>query len=511
MAQNCKRCSRSNPDEANYCFFDGSVLPLSHANSSRRHAGLQPFPAPLVFPTGQACLNFDQLVQAAQANWHTTLQLLRQGLLEKFFTSLGRLDLAAAAREAVKFPDADRGLDFLLPKIPSQTYKPPKLYVEKRELDVGEVYLGDERRLELTLSNVGMGLVFGRVVSDSPWLTLGESSAVTQKVFQFSNELTIPVHVRNLLVGRNGKVEEGHLEVESNGGSATVVVRLQVAVKPFPYGALAGATTPRQIVELARKSPAEAESLFVDGSVAAWYEHNGWSYPVQGPEATGPGAVQRFFRALGLADNGSVPPVVSAATQPTVQETGTTQAMPVHPPKPRYPVAKLIIPFPSGVLGGALTTDQLARRVRAAPVQAAAFFENGMVRAWCRQNGWTYPVKEPCASGLEAVRQFLEAHRLSAEVPAGNQRPPAASPVLPFPEGVLKGASTPRQLVDLARTSPQEARALFEKGIVAAWYQQNGWKYPVPPPEDSGPQAMTRFFEAIGIKMELASAPGGCS
>src|SRR5205814_607263 len=36
------------------------------------------------------------------------------------------------------------------------------------------------------------------------------------------------------------------------------------------------------------------------GAVAAWYKENGWTYPVQGPVASGVGAVQQFFEALGL-------------------------------------------------------------------------------------------------------------------------------------------------------------------------------------------------------------------
>ena len=34
--------------------------------------------------------------------------------------------------------------------------------------------------------------------------------------------------------------------------------------------------------------------------MAQWYQDNGWTYPVQGPAASGLGAVQQFFEALGL-------------------------------------------------------------------------------------------------------------------------------------------------------------------------------------------------------------------
>jgi hypothetical protein len=71
-------------------------------------------------------------------------------------------------------------------------------------------------------------------------------------------------------------------------------------VTPYPDGVLAGARTPRQVAEKARKAPKEAAVLFEKGAVACWYEQNGWIYPVQGPAASGLGAVQQFFEALGL-------------------------------------------------------------------------------------------------------------------------------------------------------------------------------------------------------------------
>src|SRR5262249_40402300 len=45
----------------------------------------------------------------------------------------------------------------------------------------------------------------------------------------------------------------------------------------------------------------EAAKLFEGGAVARWYQENGWTYPVQGPVAEGPAAIQQFFDALGLS------------------------------------------------------------------------------------------------------------------------------------------------------------------------------------------------------------------
>ena len=58
--------------------------------------------------------------------------------------------------------------------------------------------------------------------------------------------------------------------------------------------------TARQVAEKAKANPKEAAALFENGAVADWYKMNGWKYPVQGPAASGLGAVQQFFEALGL-------------------------------------------------------------------------------------------------------------------------------------------------------------------------------------------------------------------
>ena len=74
-----------------------------------------------------------------------------------------------------------------------------------------------------------------------------------------------------------------------------------------------------------------------------------------------------------------------------------------------------------------------------------------------------------------------------------------SSPVKPFPEGILAGAQSPRELASKAHHAPKEAAALIENGAVARWYQANGWEYPVPGPAAGGLAAVQQFFEALGL------------
>jgi hypothetical protein len=301
MAQICGKCSFANPPEATYCYNDGALLEGHSAQGGGFTRGSQPFPSQFVFPSGQVCGNFDQLAMACHNHWAEAVDLLRQGYLASFLGGLGRVDLAVAAQEAARFPDIDRGLDQLLAKLPSQVLEPPKLKVEPREVNLGIVPMGADRRFDLHLSNVGGRLLYGSVVSDAKWLTLGDPPGTPQKLFQLRDEAIVAVQIRGQHLRAGAKPLEAQLLIDSNGGRETVCVRLEVPIKPFPHGVLAGAMAPREVAVKAKHAPKEAAKLFEDGSVAQWYKDNGWTYPVQAPTASGLGAVQQFFEALGLA------------------------------------------------------------------------------------------------------------------------------------------------------------------------------------------------------------------
>lgn len=301
MTQVCDKCARVNPAEAAYCYHDGAILAGHKANDGSINQGSAAFPSQFVFPSGQSCRNFDQLALTCQQNWKAAVDLLKHGFLSSFLGGLGRADLALAAQEAAQFPDQDRGLDQFLSRLPTQVLEAPKLKAEPSEVNLGQVPIGSDRLFDLHLINLGMRLVYGSVVSDCKWLTLGEAPGNPQKLFQFGAEMTIPVQVRGQHLRAGTKPLVGKLVIESNGGTVTVAVRADVPVKPYVGGVLAGSVSPRQIAEKAKANPKEAAALFENGSVSEWFTLNGWKYPVQGPSASGLGAVQQFFEALGLA------------------------------------------------------------------------------------------------------------------------------------------------------------------------------------------------------------------
>jgi hypothetical protein len=310
MVQTCSKCSRANPSDAVYCYFDGFVLGGHSRNGGPVAVGAQAFAHPFVFPGGRQCRSFNELALACQEEWSAARDLLKQGYLENFFGGLGRVDLAMTAKEAAKFPDTDLGLDQLLEKLPTDVLAEPRLALETQEFNLGVLEIGNKRAFHLRMENQGMRMISGTVTSaDAPWLALGDAAG-NQKHFQFQHDLALPIRVRPDKLRANNKPLEANLEVESNGGSFIVTVRAQVPVKPFPSGALAGAKSPRQAAEKAKAASKDAAVLFENGAVAEWYKSNGWTYPVQGPAASGLGAIQQFFEALGL----TAPPKVEIST-----------------------------------------------------------------------------------------------------------------------------------------------------------------------------------------------------
>src|SRR5262249_30234661 len=156
---------------------------------------------------------------ACQEEWGTACKLLKDGHLETFLGGLGRVDLALAAKLASGFPDPERGLDQLLEKLPTEILDEPTLRVDPAEVNLGLLDTDVDRFLECELDNQGNPLLYGPVsCAYPPWLSLGDPPA-TEKHFQFTHELKVPVHVRTDRVRASSKPIEAKLLVESNGGT----------------------------------------------------------------------------------------------------------------------------------------------------------------------------------------------------------------------------------------------------------------------------------------------------
>src|SRR5262245_55540031 len=113
----CPTCSRTNPADAAFCYYDGRSL--SNGQTGPLGIGTQPFPTPFCFADGHNCINFNQLALACDERWNEARGLMTEGVWQSFFAAIGRLDLATAAKQAGKEPDPDVGLAHLLEKFPA--------------------------------------------------------------------------------------------------------------------------------------------------------------------------------------------------------------------------------------------------------------------------------------------------------------------------------------------------------------------------------------------------------
>jgi len=295
----CRQCRRPNPDEACFCWFDGVHLETPNRGAD---AGALRFVPPLVLRSGVTIATFADLVRLAGAHWEALLAALRDGTLERLFRQIQRADLADRAAWAAKHVDPEQALDELLERLPGTRREPAQLDVSPATIDLGSINRATPRTLTLKVTNRGQGLLQGSVeIEGAAWLSVGETTGVQKKVLRCPRELTIPVRVVGKALRAGSKPLEGKILLETNGGTVEIPVRALVPVVPFGEGPLAGATTPGQLAEKARTAPREAAALFERGLVVAWYEANGWIYPVRGPLAEGLGAVQQFFEALGRA------------------------------------------------------------------------------------------------------------------------------------------------------------------------------------------------------------------
>src|SRR5947207_664584 len=121
----CPSCKSTNPEDAQFCFFDGSNLRAHHLGGPNVPA-VNKLPRDFTFPSGRHCRTYDDFVKGCQEDWDNARELLRQGALGQFFHGAGRADLAKVAQDALAQPDLDIALTTFLDALPVINRQGPK-------------------------------------------------------------------------------------------------------------------------------------------------------------------------------------------------------------------------------------------------------------------------------------------------------------------------------------------------------------------------------------------------
>ncbi|MGH7224298.1 MAG: hypothetical protein ACRELF_13790, partial [Gemmataceae bacterium] len=228
--QLCPRCQRANPREAVFCYFDGVVLRQGAAGVVLPGQ----LPQEFVFPSGRRCKTFDDLVVGCQYEWEDARRLLCNGDFSRYFAQIGRHDLARTAQENQSQPDADIALHGFLGQLPASQIQGPRLDLNPRRVVLGGIRPGEQRRLALIATNVGTGLLQGKItVSEGgQWLKIAENGNPAEYALKTakSQSVQLCVDARGLTAPHT---YSGKLTVITNGGIAEVSVRVDVGAVPF--------------------------------------------------------------------------------------------------------------------------------------------------------------------------------------------------------------------------------------------------------------------------------------
>ncbi|MCI0681768.1 MAG: zinc ribbon domain-containing protein [Gemmataceae bacterium] len=290
----CPRCQRANPDGSQYCYFDGAALHVGMDGAASRLG--QEF----AFPSGRRCRSFEELAQGCVDEWTAARDLLRQGTFQKYFSGIGRHDLARAAQDALGQSNLDIALTNLLGALPVTRPPATRIDIHPRRAALGQLNSGEQRQVPFSIANQGTGVLQGTVsvTEGGDWLKLDGGVAQCPVNTPREQRVTAIVSTQGLPAAQSYL---GKLTFVTNGGIVEVPVGFDVVARPFPKMPFQGARTPRELAERMRLQPKSAGPILEGSEVPRWFAANGWKYPVQGTPAKGVAGVQQFFEAMGLS------------------------------------------------------------------------------------------------------------------------------------------------------------------------------------------------------------------
>ena len=181
-----------------------------------------PDPDPIKFSGGDEATSPKELAKLIDRHWEEAKTLLYSGFIGLWLDSIEEQKLAGTAKDITRRYGADQdiGLEELVQKLVPQLGK-PKLQVNHSRIDFGKMDTESEKTIDLKITNVGRGFLYGNVQlpTDMPGLLVSDT------VIRGESVISVKLDASRLTPD---KTHQTTFVLNTNGGMVRVPVSCDV-------------------------------------------------------------------------------------------------------------------------------------------------------------------------------------------------------------------------------------------------------------------------------------------
>ena len=177
---------------------------------------------PLLFQDGDKSENINKFITLLDKYRDAGKEILYSGTLYKWLKESGEEHYALKADHIIKTEkNKDKGLENILEILGA---KKPELSLFTKEINMGTIFQGKEKKISFQISNKGRGYLYGTVTVNDNWCHLSSN------VFEGNlNNIEITVKTEHLAIGQTCKTI---VSIKTNGGNFELPVIVKII---FPW------------------------------------------------------------------------------------------------------------------------------------------------------------------------------------------------------------------------------------------------------------------------------------